>query len=442
MGHRHLLVHPETHLLQSSTGNQHVVLIGVAFSSDGRPVRQLLDDLDASSDDSLARTLEMLGGLYALIIHSDERTRIYTDPGGMHNIFYRDGVVSSSPALLPGVASDLVLRRQFRLDPHDSWMLGRHTPFAGVEVVPANHFLDLDRFVVERFWPVEPVRPLTEEESIERGAEVLRNAALSLGSDHRLLISLTGGRDSRLMLAAALSAGVRVRAFSIDVFSNRERAIVEELIRATGVEHIWLPKQTAPREIVDVYDEITLGMSLGSRREVAGSCWALRDTNEVHVSGNLGAICKAFYWARSVPEKMTADLVLKDFRQQAPVIRDGFYQWLETVPEFLPNQVRCNLLYMEQRGGRWMGIGENAANVFYLPTTLFCSRALFLVSVSAPADLQRQGQLLDLWTAACAPGLDAILYNSGTSRWRRSIPGWIKRPVSRIEHKVQNFLRG
>ncbi len=415
-----LFAHPEAFVTSHEAGALRVYCLGVGVRGSGQA---LFDGVD--TEDDLLALLDDLNGVYTLITVTPDSLRVYTDPGGMMNVFLGDGgVIASTPAALPetrGAPAGPSVKPG-----RDDWMLWDRTPFAGVRVLPANHMLDATTGQTERFWPRDEFTGLSRDEAIVRGAGTLRESARALAGSHSVLVSLTGGLDSRVSLAALDGVEGDISAFTLDRVPSRERALVERLAERAGVDHRWVEVDEAPPGVLRMYDEITLGMSVGARREVGGGCWTLRDTDAVHLSGNLGAIAKAFYWPNGKAVFPTPDLLLRDFVDKNDERRAGAEAWIAGLPAWLTPHAACNLAYLEQRGGRWMGVGETASSLYYAPTTFFSSRALFETISSAPTEEQRDGRLLRAFVERLAPDLASEPYASGTSAWRLMLPARLK----------------
>jgi hypothetical protein len=428
-GARALFAHPDASIARATSAQHDYLLLGAAFRTSGEsPLSGVNEGLPLES------LLEDLGGIYALIVVSKGSIRVFTDPGGMLNVFLgKSGVVASTPAALPETQRSSTFPRNSRGDAED-WMLWDRTPFQGVRVLPANHVLDVNRGEFQRFWPRKKFPSVSFDQAADRGAALMRSGARSLLNRHEIVVSVTGGLDSRVSLAAVHEPD-RSSAFTLDCLSREERRIVERIVQVSGVEHRWIELVDAEKHILDLYDEMTLGMSVGARREVSGANWLLRDSADVHLSGNLGAIAKAFYWASGRAVKPTARLLMRDFLVRDADQRRGAEAWIESLPHDLSHESACNLAYLEQRGGRWMGIGETASNLFYAPTTLFSSRKLFEVVCGAPVEAQRHGRLLEAFVERLSPRLAAIPYSSGTAAWRRLLP-------RRLKAVVGPFLKG
>lgn len=291
-----LYAHPHARIRSMEIGDVRMFLLGVACRSDGR---QLFDGLEGFAstigDPGAVRSLDHLVGCYVLLVdHPESGISLFTDPASLMNVFRRVDEYASSPALFSGVQPDLEVAAVFTLNATDAWMPGSRTSFAGVRAMPANHRIDTSSGNITRFWPREPFSRVDTDEATRRGSELLRECAASMVHDHRVLLSLTGGVDSRVMLAAFRDHKDLIETFSIDVLDRRERTLIDEIVRLTGIRHRYLTLQPTTDHVMALYDGMTLGQSLGSRRTIAGTCWQLRDTDAVHVSGNLVQSQKRF----------------------------------------------------------------------------------------------------------------------------------------------------
>ena len=166
-----------------------------------------------TGEDTLAafeRRLSDLVGRYIGIVSVSEEARVYTDPiGALPAVYDGDrGFVAASPLSIPTVTHD----RDFRGDLFDemnrrgnSWLPGTITYYSGVSRLLPNHYLDLNDWEATRYWPGEEVEI---EQDVGRIVEEMLSelhgifGALVRRYD-RPKMSLTAGKDSRCLLAAA-----------------------------------------------------------------------------------------------------------------------------------------------------------------------------------------------------------------------------------------------
>jgi hypothetical protein len=197
---------------------------------------------------------------------ADAVLEVVTDPLGAYPLFAaeRDGArwVSNNPELLrrgsaarPEVLASLL---------GGGWSLSGHPLHAGVE--------RLERGAVYRLVPGQAPRSeslLPLEEIVAMcGAGFDRDAAArllvaSLGGlagwpGRPDVVPVTGGRDSRLVLAAALAAGIEFEATTGGADEHPDVAIGRELCRVAGIPHVPLAGDphgdmwTQPRRMAEV----------------------------------------------------------------------------------------------------------------------------------------------------------------------------------------------
>jgi hypothetical protein len=158
-----------------------------------------------------------------------------------------------------------------RLDDHDSrqlcallspgFPLGSVTPFAGVHAVaPSTTLQLLNGAVSRRSVPLAPGGVGAGGAPGARGAREVAEALVAAVAPLRdagepVELSLTGGKDSRLIAAALVKAGVPVVAKTHGFDDHPDVVVAAEIARRLGIEHI-AATPTAPGQRVDVLGRI------------------------------------------------------------------------------------------------------------------------------------------------------------------------------------------
>jgi hypothetical protein len=369
-----------------------------------------------------------LCGQYAVIASLGSKTIVFTDPGAIHGIYFGDGRAASSPSLLPSLSRDGTVDREYTFHGTDDWYTGSVCPFTKVRFLLANHCLDVSRGVARRFWAPDCSLPLGREEGIFESAEIIRKTVARLPEFGRVLLSLTGGRDSRVNLAASRGCLDRIETFTLvsPTVKSCDREIPRELAEQFGFRHNQIRIPESDPELVQLYDEVSAGLAQGARRKILSACIKLEGRDSIHLNGNLGAITKSFFWPCRNPSAVKVDALMREFSNKAPVLRKGVNEWLESLPEGLSPAVVYSLMYLEQRGGRWMSPGENASSLFYTPVTPFNSRLLFETICRMPLDCQYGGFLLNSIAHRLWPEVAAHRYCRNTRNLTTFLPQPLK----------------
>jgi hypothetical protein len=403
--------HPMARVKVFPAGRGGLVGIGLLVN----PLEAELGLYDARNleHDHLARVLLHIGGTYVVLRYTEDDVFAYTDPAGMMGVYYSSEVAASTPALLPGLRRDDAIDREFPFQGVDNWYTGSLTPFVGVRCLLANHVLRISDKSSRRFWPEEGgfgSRP--KEEALADCGRLLRGMLLGVAKLGRPLVSLTGGRDSRVNLAASRDMASTAEYFTIRSPNVKpcDLEIPSRLAGTFGLNHVFYDVEAAPDWLLACYDEIASGLSIGARREILGGVIKAASDDAIHVNGNLGAITKSFFWHSSDPQEVRVAALLKEFANKAPCIERGAREWLDTVPRGISPATVYNLMYLEQRGGRWAGAGENASSIFFESFTPFNSRELFAQISSLPVSVVSGGDLLTGFVRTLWPELLQVPY--------------------------------
>lgn len=121
-------------------------------------------------------------------------------------------------------------------------VLADRTLYQDVKVLPPASILRFrdGRLFLEQYWKMRYTNEARSEAYyVEALADALRNAvARRTRGNHRFGILLSGGLDSRVILAA--DDGKISRAFTLGDFENKEVRIAREIAQAKGCKHIFL----------------------------------------------------------------------------------------------------------------------------------------------------------------------------------------------------------
>lgn len=222
-------------------GHRHVI-VGWAFESDVNrsDVLTCLRDVGA---DAAADVTTSWAGRWVLF----SGAQLLTDAAALltcHYLRTAEGVVvSSSPALIHAIAGGTLTPppHSFRRKPSH---LNYHQPpssrvSAARSLLPSQA-LDLRDGSLHHRMLLPSIPSSSPEEHLRRFGDLLTGAVRAVAqASETSWIALTGGYDSRLVLAAALRADVPVKTFTITYpqMSRADRLIPPELSRRVGVEH-------------------------------------------------------------------------------------------------------------------------------------------------------------------------------------------------------------
>jgi len=152
-----------------------------------------------------------------------------------------------------------------RLDDHDPLLacallnpgfpLGSATPFRGVSALSRSTIIQVLSGAASRDGADSPPRPRGAGSAAEVAAALVDAVTPLREAGQPVELSLTGGKDSRLVAAALVKAGVPVRGRTHGFADHPDVVIAAQVARALGIEHdVRVP--AAPGQQVDVLGRI------------------------------------------------------------------------------------------------------------------------------------------------------------------------------------------
>jgi Queuosine biosynthesis protein QueC len=237
-----LAVHPQTRISVADNVAEPLALLGEAVHPD-LPHLDLQGVANHLANCSTGRQQEIdkLVGRFVLIHGATkDDLRIQTDAIGLRAVFFSvsdHGVVVGSHAQLVARAGS---GAQLRERPYRWGYPGLSTAYTSVRRLPPNCELALGKGTLTRFFP----RAVIPETGIERAWDVAfdrAGAVISALSERRkVLVSLTGGLDSRTTLAAGRDSWSHLTFFTYTRGKREERVdvnVATDLARRLGLRH-------------------------------------------------------------------------------------------------------------------------------------------------------------------------------------------------------------
>jgi hypothetical protein len=270
--------------------------------------------------------------------------RLRLDACGTLGVFYGAGWVSSSPALFAGEAATSLDRSRG----HMGWYPPPSSGRAGVRrLLPSQELALADSSVTRR-----SLLPAPAAEPAERLVATIRG--LPAGD---VWLALTGGIDSRTVLAAAVGSGRRVTAFTFvdERTPVGDRELPPRLAKAVGVEHRRIDIPALDADALAAFDTHTSGHCIdGPRDQVAHRVWDMIPLDAAVLGGGCFELARAYYHDRVDDAPPTArgiaDAVLARWGDRP----EGVQAWAGWVADDPGDLDWRDRLYLEQRIAGWL----------------------------------------------------------------------------------------
>jgi hypothetical protein len=303
-----------------------------------------------------------LGGRYVLVLLSSELQRLYVDAAGSLALVYAQDapIIASTPTLIAGSAYPWDEELQSALDIARTglWYPAGLTPKRGVRRLLPNHFLDLTSWTEHRFWPNGEVRVPSSDTSATVSAVIqrLRFILGSVAQRFPLQLSLTAGRDSRMLLACAKPFLDKTTFFTLTDGTDVEGRLSARLAKRFKLQYQRLPPRHSDASQRNTWDLIT-GACVGGNIAEVYTTFATLGATKALLPGVAGEIGRANYGDR-VPDwqaPIATAALLHALRVPAtPRLLAAMQSWRDTIG-VCDNGTLFDLLYIEQRVGAWAG---------------------------------------------------------------------------------------
>lgn len=234
-----------------------------------------------------------LNGSFSLVIWDRPRRTIMlvTDRLSSRPLFYQNDreqlIFASHPHAVANARSgdqELDLQAVFEFFTFVE-VLGERTYYKDIKMLlPASYLRwSLESYAARRYWPIS-FCPVERSESyyVEALAEAFRKAVVRrTRGDHRLGILLSGGLDSRCVLAADREARITT-AFTLGDSENREVKLAKRIALTLHRDHVFLRREPSHyRDMVDLAVRIGSGMDLFSHAHFLGFLEQIREQADV-----------------------------------------------------------------------------------------------------------------------------------------------------------------
>lgn len=416
----------------------------------------------AASIDRLEEAIYSFGGRYAFVILASDLKRLYLDAGGsLSAVFSKERATAGSTvsALVMGDHDHLLRWKAPGAFPDDRpnhfWPAGL-TPDPEVRRLLPNHYLDLESWRAVRHYPKSGFHrvPVSEVPScIEEIVSLLRRDIGAVVEDApRIYMPLTGGRDSRMLLACSREWRDKVTYVTFDYRRWRKRRdelidlhLAKRLARRFRLRHqvVPVPSSLPPGTEIRYLRRIGFAGGSGKAWDFFHACQTHLDLSAAWLTGFAAEVGEAFYWRaedketdKISPAGLLARMKLPLLDRFEPAVR----AWLHDVPD-VPLTTVLDLAYLEHRVGGWAAPHLYGGAPFRLSMTPFCSRGVFDRMLRLPSDYRYRERLASDVISQAWPELMTFPINdytglarrrdtvrrklrSAAGRWRRRIERW------------------
>ena len=431
-----LAVHPDLEVTRVEDSRYQLILLGYVLDPDAPQAdnRTILSDRCkiSATTDALIASLDRLGGRYVLFVFTPHEQFVLNDAGGLRQVFYyRDPSGNLWLAPQPGLLCnrfhfEYTADAQSFLDSEtirkyrEPWFPGDTTPFAEVQHLLPNHLLDLSSGEVKRYWPREHIKKYSLAEGAQKSTALLRGLMQAARQRFDLAMALTGGYDSRIVLAASRDLVKDLLIFSMMYHrltpQSPDITIAQQMADFAGVpHHLFGCFDPMDEDFTYLYMH-NLEKVYQSYGNIVYGRFRNLDQGKVVVKSVVNEIARCFYYRNGVyPYRVTTDFLCKVSKLgEHPFVYKHFARWLaDAKPVADLGYKLLDFFYWENRNANWQAMSQLEFDLAHEEFTPFSCRALLATMLGVdikyrcmPKNLFQREMVRQSW-----PELDQFPYN-------------------------------
>lgn len=395
-------IHPETPLyrVQDASGRE-ILAIGDILVTHGTLA---LDEILLRVASGEREPLDDLSGRFALVVLDGEEGQIMHDALGSQAIFRTLGespAFSSHASLLAqclGIKVSGRIKKYMTSEEYRArvtrFLPGDMTLYEDIVHLVPNNELDLRTGVTSRYWPRESFAETSFRDLLEVWDEYFNAYVEYLRARYVPVIGLTGGLDSRAVIATVHSKALRAEYLTWDKMPAEEAQRIPHLAEHLGGKHSWVRMDERPTGVE--IDEIrqaaryATGLTRGTPL-LPAQIALLVGPRSLFFKGLGGEVMRGPFNSRMKPHLPSDDIESLAYALYAGTVRRtaGVEYESTTRTAIREYMVRANygdelhgadpgdLIYWEQRMGTWTAIQHAEFSVVLNSHSAMNSRRIF-----------------------------------------------------------------
>jgi hypothetical protein len=273
-------------------------------------------------------------------------------------------------------------------------------------------------------------KPQPPEALLQRMQTRLVTGLQRLAAKGTIALPLTGGHDSRTLLATAVAAGVHVETYTLDLerIASADRDLPPRLAAAVGVPHRYI-RATRPPDprLMELWDEHTACHAVDADRELFAKGQLDEPARFDFDLGDFYEVGRGYY--DHVLPARPRDIAATILRELPSPSGDAVREWAAWIAEHPADMDWRDRFYLEQRLGGWLAAIDQGLDLVGVNKIHLASCTGFIAEgLSLPPAMRRAGIPHDELIRRMAPPLSTFPVNP---------PG---PALERIRHRVRREL--
>lgn len=367
----HLYAHVDLPVTQLSDNKTTLVLLGDMFDYEFPDYSNadILKDLFDEKYEKVVEKTAKYSGRFVIIFFNESTLSLVHDLTATRKIYYcnfKDKVwCASQPHLLAKTLGIGKTKDPSRLAFYNSpdfvrlfnSNIGNLTIYDNIYQVMPNYYFDLLHARSVRYWPNKPLKRLAIKKAATNCSEIIKGYLKSMANRYEVMIPVTAGKDSRILLSASREFSDKVTYYinkrndltekSLDI------ALPKKLLDSLNLKlHILEPVMPIDPDFEKVYFENNKMASHEFLPIIYN--YYLNFPKKVNLPGNIASA--GFEMFKYVPKKVTIDYITYSYKlNKYSFARQYYKKWLDECTALCKSSGIniMSLFYWEERLGNW-----------------------------------------------------------------------------------------
>jgi hypothetical protein len=368
-----LMVHPDLELNYVSDSRISLILLGFILDpyNPKHSNKDILNELIENNNkfEEIVRSTYNLGGSWIIVYKNDKFIGIFNDAAGTRQIYYSKKNSEIWCASQPHtIAEELNLQESENQDlnkfissnlftkSEHAWA-GDGTIYDNIKHLLPNKYLDLKNGFCVRYWPDKKFEVRSIGKVITESSEILKGLLKSANNRHNLMLAVTAGIDTRVLLAASkeicMDVFYYIQKFKNLDYKSADIRVPSKLLPKLGLKFNVIECE---KEIDNNFDSIlkkNVSIVQSDEKKILYYNFYKNFQDKLNVGGNVSEIARNYYQTEGT---ITAEKLAEIFgRKSDKFTINNFEKWLDEI-ENIANKFGVDILdlfYWEQRMGNW-----------------------------------------------------------------------------------------
>ncbi|MCD4731686.1 MAG: hypothetical protein K8R74_13860 [Bacteroidales bacterium] len=370
-GDYYLYVHPDLIQTEYTEPNQQIIILGDMYD----PLNERFNNIDIAARLIKSKTIEELtanssayAGRFIIIFVKGDLFYMFNDASASRKIYYiyhKDYVwCASQPHVLADFCSikesgdpqvqDFYRSREFKQ--HDHCGVLNNTIYDPIKQLLPNFYLDVKLKKIIRFWPVKKNIHISLQEGVEHGSKMLTGIIKSANERNDLMMAVTAGNDTRMLLAASRPVSENIFYYIINLPRYDEKSpdlvIPNKLLSKVGLKQNVLEFSNDIDEEFKKYYFLNNQFAHERNLSIIYSIFYKQFPDKINMPGRFSDIARNFF--NTYHKVLTPELLATFWNyEDVDYVVDRYKIWLEEANKIKSdyNYRILELLNWEERNG-------------------------------------------------------------------------------------------